>query len=55
MFSALIQCSAITGANKKIIIDKRVHGNLQDDSIEWYFIEPEELKKIIEVNLIICR
>ena len=40
---------------KKIIIDKRVHGNLQDDSIEWYFIEPEELKKIIEVNLIICQ
>ncbi len=40
---------------QKKIIDKRVHGNLQDDSIEWYFIEPEGLQKIIEDSLIKCQ
>ena len=37
---------------KKLIFDKRVHGNIENDSIEWYFIEPDELKKIIEGNLV---
>jgi len=36
---------------KKLIINKRVHGNLEDDSIEWYFLDPEDLKEIIEENI----
>lgn len=33
---------------QKKISSKRVCGNAWGDSIEWYYIEPEELKKIIE-------
>lgn len=33
---------------QKIISSKRVCGNTWGDSIEWYYIEPEELRKIIE-------
>lgn len=33
---------------QKLILDKRVKGNVTGDSIEWYAITPNELKLLIE-------